>query len=253
MSASYCKTKIIENKPLSDNIYLMVVALGDNEPKPICGQFYMLRNWPQTDAPLLSRPISVHYFDEEKQEIYFLYEKRGNGTQKLAQALAGDEIELTGPSGNGFDVQKLSGKIALVGGGIGTAPLLQLAKDLTRNGAEVTCLLGFRDFAYQIKEFEKHCVQVKIATDKGSFGHKGFVTDLLNPQDFDAVCVCGPEIMMEKTARMCMAKNVPVYVSKEGKMACGVGACLGCTCKTKNGGKSVCKDGPVFEGSEIYD
>ena len=83
-------------------------------------------------------------------------------------------------------------------------------------------------------------------------GHHGFVTDLLDPEQFDVVYTCGPEIMMEKVARMCLAKGVRVYVSKEAKMACGLGACLGCTCKSKNGGVSVCKDGPVFEGSVFY-
>lgn len=84
-------------------------------------------------------------------------------------------------------------------------------------------------------------------------GHHGFVTDLLDPAKYTAVCTCGPEIMMEKVAKMCLRAGVRVYVSREAKMACGVGACLGCTCKSKNGGVSVCKDGPVFEGSVLYE
>lgn len=249
MSAAYCEVKILSNSHVAANIYLMTAAYSG---KADAGQFFMLRNWDANEAPLLSRPISVHSYDEKAGIISFLYEEKGIGTAKLKSAKSGDTLSLTGPSGNGFCLDNLNGKIALVGGGIGTAPLLLLAKRLHEKGARVTCLLGFRDETYQIKEFEKYA-EVKIATDKGTFGHKGFVTDLLCPKEYDAVCVCGPEIMMEKTAKMCMAQGVKVYVSRESKMACGVGACLGCTCKTKNGGKSVCKDGPVFEGGEIYD
>lgn len=249
MSAAYCEVKIIENAHVTGNIYLMQVSYNGTAK---AGQFFMLRTWSINEAPLLSRPISVHNYDESAHILSFLYEDRGIGTSKLASAKSGDMIALTGASGNGFDIDNLNGKIALVGGGIGTAPLLLLAKKLSEKGAAITCLLGFRDDTYLVSEFAKYG-EVKIATDKGTTGHKGFVTDLLVPESYDAVCVCGPEIMMEKTARMCMAKNVKVYVSRESKMACGVGACLGCTCKTKSGGKSVCKDGPVFEGGEIYD
>lgn len=249
MSAAYCEVKILSNSHVEGNIYLMTAAYNG---KASAGQFFMLRTWGINEAPLLSRPISVHDFDEKSGIISFLYEEKGIGTSKLKAAKIGDLVFLTGPSGNGFNLEALQGKIALVGGGIGTAPLLYLAKKLNEKGVEVTCLLGFRDETYNISEFEKYSV-VKIATDKGTFGHKGFVTELLCPEDYSAVCVCGPEIMMKKTAEICMAKGVTVYVSRESKMACGVGACLGCTCKTKNGGKSICKDGPVFEGGEIYD
>ena len=142
--------------------------------------------------------------------------------------------------------------MALAGGGIGTAPLLQLAKELKNAGAEVHFFAGFRDEPYRLAAFAAVCDNVQIATDTGRVGHHGFVTDLLDPEQFDVVYTCGPEIMMEKVARMCLAKGVRVYVSKEAKMACGLGACLGCTCKSKNGGVSVCKDGPVFEGSVFY-
>ena len=146
----------------------------------------------------------------------------------------------------------LGGAVALVGGGIGTAPLLQLAAELAAQGANVDFYAGFRDEPYRIEAFGAVCRSVHIATDSGRHGHHGFVTDLLNPAQYTAVCTCGPEVMMKKVAGLCLRAGVPVYVSKEAKMACGVGACLGCTCKSKNGGVSVCKDGPVFEGSVLY-
>ena len=147
----------------------------------------------------------------------------------------------------------LGGAVALVGGGIGTAPLLQLAAELAAQGVDVDLYAGFRDEPYRVDAFSAACRSVHIATDSGRHGHHGFVTDLLDPAKYTAVCTCGPEIMMEKVAKMCLRAGVRVYVSREAKMACGVGACLGCTCKSKNGGVSVCKDGPVFEGSVLYE
>ena len=120
-------------------------------------------------------------------------------------------------------------------------------------GVDVDLYAGFRDEPYRVDAFSAACRSVHIATDSGRHGHHGFVTDLLDPAKYTAVCTCGPEIMMEKVAKMCLRAGVRVYVSREAKMACGVGACLGCTCKSKNGGVSVCKDGPVFEGSVLYE
>ena len=171
----------------------------------------------------------------------------------MAALRPGDTVALTGPSGRGFPVDgTLGGAVALVGGGIGTAPLLQLAAELAAQGVDVDLYAGFRDEPYRVDAFSAACRSVHIATDSGRHGHHGFVTDLLDPAKYTVVCTCGPEIMMEKVAKMCLRAGVRVYVSREAKMACGVGACLGCTCKSKNGGVSVCKDGPVFEGSVLY-
>ena len=115
---------------------------------------------------------------------------------------------------------------------------------------------GFRDEPYRVDAFSAACRSVHIATDSGRHGHHGFVTDLLDPAKYTAVCTCGPEIMMEKVAKMCLRAGVRVYVSREAKMACGVGACLGCACKTKdkNGDPQisrVCLNGPVFDAKEV--
>ena len=234
MPAANYNAAVLANGAAGENVMLLTARWDETTPAPACGQFYMLRAWKAEEAPLLSRPISVHRFDREKKEISFLYEVRGTGTQKLAALRPGDTV-------------------ALVGGGIGTAPLLQLAAELAAQGVDVDLYAGFRDEPYRVDAFSAACRSVHIATDSGRHGHHGFVTDLLDPAKYTAVCTCGPEIMMEKVAKMCLRAGVRIYVSREAKMACGVGACLGCTCKSKNGGVSVCKDGPVFEGSVLYE
>ena len=252
MPAASFNSKVLSNEQLCSNIYYMRTAWNPSTPAPKAGQFYMLRAWAADEAPVLSRPISLHLFDEKTQTLGFLYEVKGKGTEKFAALKPDDTLSLTGPSGNGFPMEKLSGNVAVVGGGIGTAPLYQLVRELCAKGVNADFYAGFRDETYRLDAFEKPCQGVHVATDTGSHGHKGFVTDLLDASKYDAVCVCGPEIMMEKTAKMAMAAGVPVYVSKEAVMACGVGACLGCTCKTKDGLAGVCKTGPIFEGSVLY-
>lgn len=233
----------------------LTVQWQDRSREPHAGQFYMLRAWAADATPILSRPISVDDFDNQTGALTFLYQVKGEGTHKLAALKKDDTLTVTGPCGNGFDTAALAGqykRIAVVGGGIGTAPLLQLAAELAAQGVDVDLYAGFRDEPYRVDAFSAACRSVHIATDSGRHGHHGFVTDLLDPAKYTAVCTCGPEIMMEKVAKMCLRAGVRVYVSREAKMACGVGACLGCTCKSKNGGVSVCKDGPVFEGSVLY-
>ncbi|MEG2435310.1 MAG: dihydroorotate dehydrogenase electron transfer subunit [Ruthenibacterium sp.] len=252
MPAANFNATVLENTPLGDSIFLLRAAYNAIAPAPCAGQFFMLRAWKADEAPLLSRPISVHDYDAKKGEITFLYEQRGLGTEKIAALKAGDLLQLTGPAGNGFPLEKCTGKVALVGGGIGIAPLLLLAKVLAEKGATVDFYAGFRDIPYRADAFAAVCNSVNIATDSGKAGHKGFVTELLMPENYDVICTCGPEIMMQKVAKMCLQKGTAVYVSKEAKMACGIGACLGCTCKSKHGGVSVCKDGPVFEGGVFY-
>lgn len=250
MHAQNFEARVLKNEPRAADVWLLEMALPEEAALPKAGQFYMLRAWGQDEAPLLSRPISVFACQRERRSVGFLYQVKGRGTAQLAKLAAGDALRLTGPAGNGF---VLEGDTAvLVGGGIGTAPLFQLARELRAAGVVVDAILGYRDEPYCVEAFEKVCRKVSVATDTGRVGHKGFVTDLLTPGAYDTVYICGPEVMMEKAAKMALAAGVRVYVSKEAKMACGIGACLGCRCKAKNGGVSVCKDGPVFEGSVFY-
>ena len=182
-----------------------------------------------------------------------VYATVGAGTNEMKKMISGDEIEIIGPLGNGFDINKDYGKVALVSGGIGTAPMLELAKSLRKNNKDIKMDFygGFRDDIYLVDEISEYVDEVKISTNTGKYGHKGFVTEILPLQEYDTVLCCGPEIMMKKVVEMCREAKVNVYISMEKHMACGVGACLVCTCKTKSGNKRTCKDGPVFNGLEV--
>ena len=254
MPAANYNAAVLANGAAGENVMLLTARWDETTPAPACGQFYMLRAWKAEEAPLLSRPISVHRFDREKKEISFLYEVRGTGTQKLAALRPGDTVALTGPSGRGFPVDgTLGGAVALVGGGIGTAPLLLLCKQLCRAGVRPDVYVGFRDTSYGMDRFVPWCHDVFVATDSGNEGHHGLVTDLLDAKNYDIVLTCGPMVMMCGVAKLCAAANVPCLASLEKKMACGLGACLGCTCHTKIGPVTVCKDGPVFNAQEVFD
>ena len=139
----------------------------------------------------------------------------------------------------------------MVGGGIGTAPLLLLCKELCRAGVRPDLFVGFRDTTYGMDRFVPWCRDIYAATDSGKEGHHGLVTDLLDVSKYDIVLTCGPMVMMRGVAKLCAAAGVPCLASLEKKMACGLGACLGCTCHTKIGPVTVCKDGPVFRFDQL--
>ena len=202
----------------------LTVQWQDRSREPHAGQFYMLRAWAADATPILSRPISVDDFDNQTGALTFLYQVKGEGTHKLAALKKDDTLTVTGPCGNGFDTAALAGqykRIAVVGGGIGTAPLLLLCKELCRAGVRPDLFVGFRD--------------------------------TLDVSKYDIVLTCGPMVMMRGVAKLCAAAGVPCLASLEKKMACGLGACLGCTCHTKIGPVTVCKDGPVFNAQEVFD
>jgi len=242
VSINYTENKVISNIEVSKNIYKLYVS-GNFNVKP--GQFFMIRGW--GEYPLLPRPLSVH--DKDENGVYFLYSVLGKGTELLKKLKYEDKIELLGPLGNGFDVENIKGNVAVVSGGIGIAPMLYLTKKLTN--CTVDLFAGFRDETFSIENFKEYVSNINIASESGKFGYKGYITDIFYPENYDVVLCCGPEVMMNKVIKMCREKNVPVYVSMEKHMACGLGACLVCTCKTTNGNKRTCKDGPVFLGEEI--
>lgn len=236
-------TTIIENKQINRNIYRLSAEFKA-EIKP--GQFFMLKTL--DNSFLLPRPISVN--DVNENTVSFLYRIEGQGTKSISSICANDKIQLFGPLGKGFDTEKLKGKIAIIGGGIGTAPLLYLTKIL---GVKADVYLGYKDIEnmYIWEEFKTYADKTLIVTEDGSFGEKGFVTDYVSYNKYDAVVTCGPEIMMNKIINICRSKNTKCYVSLERRMACGMGACLGCTVETKKGNKRACKDGPVFDSDEL--
>lgn len=253
MPAICCNTTVLEHRQVATGIQLMTVAWPSQHPAPKAGQFFMLRCWAANESPVLSRPISVHAYDRTTATVQFLYEVRGEGTKKLAALTEGETLRLVGPTGNGFDLEDAKGKkVALVGGGIGTAPLYQLAVELNQAGTTPDYYAGFRERAYELDKLSSVCGKVPLATDSGLEGVKGLVTQLLNPSDYDLVLCCGPEPMMRAVAKLCAEQGVRCVVSLERKMACGIGACLGCTCHTSTGGRCVCKEGPVFDAQEVF-
>ncbi|WP_026884627.1 dihydroorotate dehydrogenase electron transfer subunit [Clostridium akagii] len=242
MSEKYLVEKVYSNKKIDEDIYEISIK-GKFEGLP--GQFYMLRGWDR--EPTLSRPISINNIDEDK--ITFLYRVFGRGTEILSKLKVDDEIKITGPLGNGFDIEKIKGNIAIVAGGIGIAPMRYLINKL--EGCNIDLHVGFRNKSRTVDNVEKNVNNFYLSTENGDAGHKGYVTDLLKVENYDMVLCCGPEIMMTKVVEMCRDKKVTVYVSMENRMACGIGACLVCTCKTKSGRKRSCKEGPVFLGEEL--
>lgn len=233
--------EILQNERVNEDFYLMKVK---EKNQAAMGQFYMLRAW--NEYPVLSRPISV--FDADSETVSFLYKVVGKGTEIFAGLKVGDEITLDGPHGNGFP--EVKGKVALVGGGVGIAPLYLTAKTLKKLDPDTTVdiYLGFSGEPILTDRYEQ--VADKVTVNVG-----GFVTDDIDPCQYDYIMTCGPEIMMKVLYKKCkdMKAAAPVYVSMENRMACGIGACLVCTCKTSNGNRRACKDGPVMLGNEVFD
>ena len=237
------KSKIKENISVSNRIFKLTAEF-EGEIKP--GQFFMLKTL--DNSFLLPRPISVN--DTNGNSVTFLYRTEGKGTTKISCLRENDELQLFGPLGNGFDIDNLDGKVAVIGGGIGIAPLLYLVKAL---GKKADVYLGYKDMdnVYILEEFKKYANKTIVVTEDGSVGEKGFVTDFIKYENYDVAMTCGPEIMMNKIVKSCMENNVKCYVSLERRMACGMGVCLGCTVETKSGNKRACKDGPVFSSDEL--
>lgn len=229
---------ILWNRQLSKDFFLMK---AEEKSRAKMGQFYMVRGWDK--YPLLSRPISV--FDSDGKSVTFLYKTVGEGTRLLSALREGDTVELAGPYGNGFP--SVGGDTALVGGGVGVAPLYLAAKTLRAENPRrrVDLYLGFSDVPVLKEQFQAvaSCLRINVG---------GYITDDIDPARYDNILTCGPHIMMKRLYEKCRNTKAEVYVSLESRMACGVGVCLGCTCKTAHGNKKVCKDGPVFPGREIF-
>lgn len=227
------------------------------------GQFVMLTPGGLTKLssdPLLPRPMAVYrvFQTNENAEVEFLYKVVGRGTTLLSLAQAGDLIGVLGPLGQGFSVPAAGGKALLVAGGTGVASVYELAARACEQ-SKVTVLMGARSKADlgNLSDFEALSVQLEIATEDGSRGHKGLVTELMGPAGLDGsdevtVYACGPTPMMRAAARLAAEKGKACFVSLENPMACGFGVCLGCAAPRSDGGFSlVCRDGPVFDASEI--
>ena len=250
------KCKIVFKEQWGDAIY-MNLEVGDMVRQSFKGpgQFVHIKCG---EGLLLRRPISVCSCMEEEpfDTLSIVFEVRGEGTQWLAERQVGDELDVLGLAGSGFD-EKTGGRYLLVGGGIGIPPMWGCAQYAGKGNS--VAILGGRSKEKIILQdnFQEQCEQVLIATDDGSLGHHGFVDALVRQvleqdKNFDAVLACGPKPMLRTVAKVAEEFGVPCQVSMEERMGCGVGACLVCACDMNDGSrKHVCKDGPVFDSKEV--
>lgn len=231
----------------------VLIRLTDDKPLPemIPGQFVEIKV-ESSQTTFLRRPISIHYVDREKNELWLLVAVVGQGTKAMASLSAGDTMNLVLPLGNGFTIS--ARKTLLVGGGVGVAPLLYAGKAIREAGGEPVFLLGARS-AKDLLEIERFRAvgRVLTTTEDGSDGERGFVTDhsVWEKEPFQMISVCGPKPMMVAVARKAREKNIPCEVSLENMMACGLGACLCCVENTTDGNVCVCKEGPIFSTDKL--
>ena len=236
--------------------FVLLKCTDPNAPLPpmMPGQFAQLRVDGSKET-FLRRPISINFVDTKLNQIWFLVQLVGAGSRALGRLREGDTLNALLPLGNGFSMPvSAEKKHLLVGGGVGTAPLLYLGAQMNLMGMRPTFLLGARtkDMLLQLEDFER-VGDVYVTTEDGSVGEKGFVTQhsILFKQHFDRISVCGPSPMMKAVARFARANSVPCEVSLENMMACGLGACLCCVEKTVKGNVCVCTEGPVFDINEL--
>lgn len=236
------KLKVDTIKKMQKDIYSMSLV-GDCRHITAPGQFINIA----IDNFYLRRPISIYSYDTNY--LIIVFKTVGGGTHALVGAKTGDVLDVLMPLGNGFDVRRAGKKPLLVGGGIGTPPLYGLAERLVDMGITPEVITGFngRDDIILTNEFKALGINPIVTTADGSSGIKGLVTDAMDRVDFDYVYACGPEPML----RAVYEKSPDGQFSFEARMACGFGACMGCTCETKYGYKRICKDGPVLYKEEI--
>ncbi|MFC2001307.1 dihydroorotate dehydrogenase electron transfer subunit [Chloroflexota bacterium] len=240
---------VISNREVMPGAYLTWLESPQIAATARPGQFIMARCGEET---LLRRPLSIHRVDGGKFALLFTLV--GKGTRWLSQRQTGDTVDIFGPLGNGFAIDSTTHNLLLVAGGIGIAPIRFLADEAVRQGEKVTVLMGASTASYL---YPKHSLppetELIIATEDGTAGKKGMITDRL--PDFtpwaDQIFTCGPMPMYQTMAQMSELNNKHVQISLEMRMGCGLGVCYGCTVKTKNGLKQVCQDGPVFDLEDI--
>lgn len=259
---------VVSQARLADQIYdmwLETELAADAEP----GQFVAV--YPKNAATLLPRPISICEVNRDEGRIRLVYRIAGKGTTEFSSYQSGEKTAVLGVLGNGFPTEKAAGKrVFLIGGGIGIPPMLELAKTLStqcaakeqdaRQGAKVQIILGYRNNDMFLHEEFKKYGQVYVASEDGSVGSKGNVMDAIREHGLqaDIIMACGPMPMLRAVKTYAEEKNIEAYLSLEERMACGVGACLGCVCKTKEidhhshvHNARICTDGPVFEAKEV--
>lgn len=249
---------VVLQEQLADGIFSMWIRCQAAETaKP--GQFISM--YTNDGSKLLPRPISICEIDKEQGTLRVVYRVTGEntGTKQFSEMKAGDTLPIIGPLGNGFPYELAEGKrVFLMGGGIGVPPILELAKQMRCEKKQI--VVGYRDAQTFLKEeFEKNG-EVYISTEDGSVGTKGNVMDAIREQalEADMIYACGPTPMLRAIKQYAEENNIVCYISLEERMACGIGACLACVCKSKEkdhhtnvNNKRICKDGPVFLSTEV--
>lgn len=244
---------VLSQESIAAGIYSLVLKVSFAEDV-IPGQFVSL--YSRDASRLLPRPISICESSPEEGTIRLVYRIAGAGTSEFSKLIAGEKIEVLGPLGNGFPVKEYAeSRVLLVGGGIGIPPLLSCARKLT----DKTFAVGYRSETYLLEDLESEAT-VHVATEDGSLGTPGNVLDAIKADGVkaDVIFSCGPKPMLRALKAYAAEVGIPCYVSMEERMACGIGACLACVCKTTGiDGHShvhntrICKDGPVFLAEEV--
>ena len=242
---------VYSQEELAPGIFSMwIVTDIADEARP--GQFISV--YSQDGSRLLPRPISICEADPDEGRLRIVYRIAGKGTDEFSKYVSGDSIDIMGPLGNGFPQE--GENVFLIGGGIGIPPMLETAKQLN---AKKTAVLGYRDELFLNEEFAKY-TDVYVATEDGSSGTKGNVLNAIKEKalEADVIFACGPTPMLRALKEYAAANHITCWISMEERMACGIGACLACVCKSKDidahsqvHNKRVCKDGPVFLSTEV--
>lgn len=246
---------ITEQKEIATDIFSMWIQTDAIAKEAVPGQFISL--YSSDKSRMLPRPISICQIDREKGRIRLVYRIAGKGTEEFSGCRAGDTLEIVGPLGNGFPLDKKYESVFLVGGGVGIPPMVELAGKLP---GEKLVVAGYRNRELFLKEELEKGGNLYIATEDGSVGTKGNVLDAIreNQLSAQAIFACGPTPMLRALKAYAEEQGIDCYLSLEERMACGVGACLACVCRSmdvdahthvKN--KRICKDGPVFSSDEI--
>ena len=250
--------KVLSQEMLADGIYsLWIETEAALTAKP--GQFVSV--YTKDASKLLPRPISICEIDKDEKKLRLVYRVTGEktGTKQFSELKAGDTVPVIGPLGNGFPFEKAEGKkVFLMGGGIGVPPILELAKQMKCEEKQI--VVGYRDAHTFLKEEFEQNGKLYISTEDGSVGTRGNVMNAIeeNALDADMIYACGPTPMLRAIKTYAEEKGIECYISLEERMACGIGACLACVCKTKEKdahsnvhNKRICKDGPVFLSTEV--
>lgn len=252
MSKTKKSALVLSVDTLGEGITQIWLSCKEVASEAVAGQFINI--YCNDNTRILPRPISICEIDKEEGKLRIVFRVVGSGTDEFSKLKEGDSIDIMGPLGNGFTLK--DEPAIIMGGGIGIPPMLEVAKQLT---CEKTIVLGYRDSLFLKDEFEKYG-KVVVSTEDGSFGTKGNVIDAIKENDVKGkvIYACGPKPMLKGIKAYALENNIEAQISMEERMACGIGACLACVCKSSQvdahsnvNNKRVCKDGPVFYAQEV--